>query len=257
MIFTAGPARAQEPAVLTADAFPLGKGVVRLSFGFERSGKDDSHPAGELRSLTRILPASARFGLSDNVDVIAIWRGRLVAETGDGTGYEDWGDPSLFTKITLTDTGLPYAAGVLFGFKLPSSRFLPARLGSDAMDGYLLAAFTHRSGGFEARANAGLGVIGDPRNTGSQDDILTGSVLALWRPGGGVEIHAEAYGFTGPKEEDDKLQLRGGASVGLPFGTLTAYGFGRIAGSAYDFATAFTGSAAWGVGASLSHTFGW
>ena len=262
LAFTSSAA-AQEPAILTADAFALGAGTVQLSYGAEYSVKDAGfvlpvYPPmpGEVRELTRLFPLSIRIGVAANVDVIVGWRGRLIARTGGDATYTDWGDPSVFTKITLTDTGRPFAAGVLFGVKIPSARYLPARLGSDAMDAWFLAASAWRFVNGEIRLNAGAAIVGDPRFTGSQDDMITGSALALWRPLTGAAFFVELYGFTGPKEEDDKLQLRGGTSLDAPFGTFSLYALGRVAGSPYDFSTAFLGTPEWGIGASLSHRFG-
>ncbi len=262
-----GALRAQEPAILSADAFALGAGRVEISYGAEYAVKDDrldiiyedgSHSLPPLRYLTRVLPFSVRIGVSPNVDVIVGWRGGLIARPDIGASRSDWGDPSLTTKITLTDTGGPAAAGILFGVKLPSTRFLPAGLGSDAMDAYLLATVSRRfAPRGEVRANAGVGIIGDPRFAGSQDDILTGSALAHWRPADRVALFAEMWGFTGPREDDDKLQLRGGGSFESPIGTVTLYGLARLAGNAFDFGTAFAGSPEWGIGGSLTHRFGW
>lgn len=262
-----GPLRGQEPAILSADAFALGAGRVEVSYGAEYVVKDGrldavfeggSHTLPALRYLTRVLPFSVRIGVSANVDVIVGWRGGLIARPDIGPSHSDWGDPSLTTKITLTDTGGPAAAGILFGVKLPSTRYLPAGLGSDAMDAYLLATVSRRfAPGGELRANAGVGIVGDPRFAGSQDDIFTGSAMALWRPAERLALFAEVYGFTGPREDDDKLQLRGGGSFESPIGTVTLYGLTRLAGNPYDFGTAFAGSPEWGIGGSLTHRFAW
>ncbi len=261
-----GEIRAQEPAILTVDAFALGAGSVQLSYGAEYSAKEEdvtvnnsppAIPPTPSPFLTRLMPLSARIGVSHNVDLIFGWRGRLIGSVDNGQTYRDWGDPSVITKITLTDTGLVSAAGLLIGVKLPSARYLPARLGSDAMDAYFLATFSHRFGRGEFRANAGVGIIGDPRFTGSQDDIFTGSALVLARAVEQFAIYTELYGFTGPRENDDKLQLRGGASFDAPFATLSVYALGRIAGNRYDFSTAFLATPEWGIGASLTHRFNW
>ncbi|HLF13410.1 MAG TPA: hypothetical protein VI932_00790, partial [Bacteroidota bacterium] len=91
-------AAAQEPAVLTADAFALGAGSVQLSYGVEYSAKDAASVSFDdprtlppaLRYLTRALPMSARIGVAANVDVIVGWRGRLIARTGGDATYTDW-----------------------------------------------------------------------------------------------------------------------------------------------------------------------
>lgn len=255
------PARGQEPSVLTVDPRPIGRGAVELSWGAEYAEKPDTDYLEDAPGrfapveLTRILPFSVRAGISSNADVIVSWRGRLSASDATGRRMEDWGDPSIFTKITFTDSASPASAGALFGFKIPSSRYLPARLGSDAMDGWILATAGRRWERVELRINAGLGILGDPLHTGSQDDVLTGSAYASVEPPAAPALFAEVHGFTGPKEDDDKLQLRGGLSVGTPVGTVTAYGFCQAAGDESDFGTAFVATASWGFGASLTHRF--
>jgi len=118
-LIISSPSPAQEgPAVVSLPATALGPGRILLSYGADLSVK--SAAAGEeLGRLWRVLPISLRIGISRNVDVIGSWRGGLVARSADGGKHCDWGDPSFFTKITLTDTGGPTAAALAFGFKVP------------------------------------------------------------------------------------------------------------------------------------------
>jgi len=242
----------EPPACVTVPASALGTGNVLVSYGADL-GVKNGVAAGEPARLWRVLPVTARVGVSSNVDVTASWRGRLIARSSDGAPHADWGDPSLFTKVTLTDSGATPAAAVSFGFKVPSTRYLPHRLGSDAADLYFRALGSTTFSGGEVRFHLGAAIVGDPRFTGSQDDMLTGSVMLIVRPAGGWDLFGELHGFTGPKEEDDKLQLRGGAGVDAGFGTVSVYGNARLAGSAIDFGTAFEATGSWGVGLSVTH----
>jgi hypothetical protein len=244
---------AQEgPAGISVPAAGLGTGRMLAGYGVDLAVKEGVGQ-GELRRLWRVFPFAVRMGVSPNVDVIAAWRGGLVARSGDGEKHSDWGDPSVFAKITLTDSGSPLSAGAMFGFKVPSTRYLPHRLGSDAADLYFQAIAGRSFGGGEIRLNAGVAIIGDPRFAGSQDDMLTGSATFIVRPADGWEMFTGLYGFTGPREDDDKLQLRGGVGVGAGIGTVTVYGNARLAGSPVDFGTAFEGTGSWGIGASMTH----
>ena len=241
------------PGIITVPATSLGPGRMEVSYGLDYSVKNGVD-AGDLRKLTRVLPLSVRFGVSRGVDVIVGWRGGLIARSADGAKYSDWGDPSVSTKITLTDSGRPVAAGLMFGFKIPSTRYLPHRLGSDAADVYIQAVAAQIFSGGEFRVNAGVAISGDPRFAGSQDDMLTGSAILMITPAGPFGVFVELAGFTGPKEDDDKLQCRGGTSFDAGFGTVTLYGNAQLAGNARDFGTAFEATGSWGIGASLTHT---
>jgi len=223
-----------------------------VAYGFDITVKNGVGPDG-LQRLWRVLPVVVRVGVSSNVEVIGSWRGGLVARSTDGTKHSDWGDPSVFTKVTLTDTGSPIPIGVMFGFKIPSTRYLPHRLGSDATDLYFQLLASHTSGRAEIRVSGGAAIIGDPLHAGSQDDLLTGSAMVIVRPADTWGLFGELRGFTGPKEDDDKLQFRGGAGFDAGIGTMTLYGNARLAGSTIDFGTAFEATGSWGCGVSLSH----
>jgi len=240
------------PAGVSAAADGPGKGRMTVTTGFDLSVKSGAAGA-ELRRLWRVLPAVVRLGVSRNVEVIGTWRGGLVARAADGEGHSDWGDPSLFTKISLTDSGAPVGAGVMFGFKIPSTRYLPHRLGTDATDLYFRLLVTGRSGPLEFRVNGGAAIIGDPLHTGSQDDLLTASSMIVIRAASRWTVFGELAGFTGPKEDDDKLQFRGGAAFGAGFGSVALYGNAQLAGTRADFGTAFEGTASWGFGLSVTH----
>lgn len=267
------PLPAQEPSLFTADPFPVGAGRVLVSAGVEHVVKDaDPGVAGgagdagpvppRLRRLTRIPTFLARAGAAENVDVIAGWSGRLFAADAGGASHADWGDPFLAASIAVAGAGGPSVVAVLFGVKLPSTRYLPAGLGNDATDAFFLGSWGGRFDRFEARVAAGAAIVGDPRNTGSQDDLLAGSASGVWRASDGVSLLAELFGFTGPREGDDKLRLRAGVSVAPgggppnPGWSVTLHGLGRIAGDRRDFATAFLGTADWGFGATVTVAVG-
>jgi len=106
---------------------------------------------------------------------------------------------------------------------------------------------------WEGRLNVGAAIVGDARAAGSQDDMLAGSAMLVARPGPGWSVFAEICGFTGPKEDDDKLQFRGGAGADAGFVAVSLYGNARLAGTPVDFGTAFEATGSWGLGVSFSH----
>jgi len=255
LLVTTLPSPAQEwPAGTAVPAAAIGKGRLEVSAGSDLGGKNGAAPDEPAR-LWRVLPAGFRIGVARNVEVAGTWRGGLLARSGDGMDHSDWGDPSLFTKITITDSGSASAAAVMFGFKIPSTRHLPHKLGSDAADLYFRFLASRESGPVEIRMNGGVAIIGDPRYAGSQDDLLTGSAMFIVRPADGWTGFVEMWGFTGPKDDDDKAEFRGGAGFDAGFGKVGMYASARVAGSPVDFGTAFEASGSWGVGFSFSRVF--
>lgn len=241
-------AHAQRPAIQTVDAPALGSGMLEIAVGADYAVKNRSVPGSDMNRLLRLFPFEARFGVAHNVDITVGWRGRLVARAENGTAFSDWGDPYLSTKVVLTDTGSPGPAVALFSeVKIPSSRYLPHRLGSDATDVFLKLLLSQTAGEFTVRVNAGLCIIGDPRAPGSQDDIYSGSIAVALPPAGGVTTFVEVYGFTGPRDDDDKLQVAGGFAGRIGPGEILLSGRHKISGTPYDFGTAFESSEAWGV----------
>ncbi len=252
LLVTARPSPAQEwPAGTAVPAAAIGKGRLEVSAGFDLGVKNGVGPDEPAR-LWRVLPAGIRIGVARNVEIAGTWRGGLLARSGDGEQHSDWGDPGLFTKITFTDSGSTSSAGVMFGFKIPSTRHLPHKLGSDAADLYFRFLASRESGPAELRVNCGVAIVGDPRFAGSQDDLLTGSAMFILRPGDGWTWFGELCGFTGPKDDDDKVQFRGGAGFDAGFGKVGLYGNARVGGGPVDFGTAFDASGSWGVGISFS-----
>lgn len=255
-VFSAQASFAQRPVLQTFDAAALGAGTVRISAGADYARKSGSFPDDEMSRLLRLCALDLRVGVARNVDVTAGWRGRLIAESEDGTSYSDWGDPTLSTKVVLTDSGaLRPALALLSEVKLPSTRHLPHRLGSDATDFYFRVLLSHHLDRFILHVNAGFGIIGDPRAPGSQDDIFTGSVAFMVRPAEAVHLFTELYGFTGARENDEKLQIAAGVSAGLGEGEITFSARRKVSGTAFDFSTGFDASELWGIALGYSHRF--
>lgn len=245
---------AQRPLVRTIDAAALGSGRAEIVAGAEYAWKGPSVTDPDADRLLRLFPVEARFGAAKNVDVVAGWRGRLIARTGGGTRYTDWGDPYLATKVVLTDSAARAPAVALWWeVKIPSTRYLPARLGSDATDVFFRFLFTHASSSVTVRVNAVFGIIGNPRAPGSQDDIYGGSLMLQTNPAGWAWAFAELSGFTGPREDDDKLQAAAGFGIAAGEGEIGVSVRRRLSGSPVDYGTAFEMSEMWGIAAVYAH----
>ncbi|MBI2619084.1 MAG: transporter [Ignavibacteriales bacterium] len=247
---------AQIPFLLTQGATPKGKGKIGAGVGFEYLEKNQSPAPDNPRSLLRFFMATLRHGVAENVDYDLTWRGGLFANHANGRRDFDWGDLSIWTKIALLREGRAWLGLALqSGIKLPNTRYSPSKLGSNQMDFHSRVLISKGLGGAELRGNLGFSILGDPTNTGSQDDVYSLSFAGLHPVSGRGRLFVEFLGQTGYQDHDEKLISRFGAIVEAEVITWTVYGTIRLAGNNRDFATAFEHSENWSVGIFFQRSF--
>ena len=248
-ILGAQPALAQFPVFHTQDARTTGIGKAEFGIGLEYLAKHDA-PAPDLHDAEyRLLIAGFHYGVADNVNFDVDWRGMLFGRLPNGVTDFDWGDVSISTRIQLVrEEGARPAIGVRSSVKLPNTRYLPYRLGSNETDVafQLLAARTY--GSADLRANLGFSILGDPINKSSQDDLYTASIAGLFTLTPGISVFAECYGFSGYQKNDDKLVFRAGLIQRWYGFCWNLFGSLRALGNNKDFGTAFEGSENWSLG---------
>jgi hypothetical protein len=249
LLFMLVAGAAGQVAPRTFGATTLGSGLLEVGFGAEYATKASAPFAGAPRTLWRVPSVSLRWGAADNVDFRFDWAGRLLAGYQAGATGADWGDPVVSTIITaLREEGARPALGLRTAVKLPSTSYMPYYLGSDQTDFFFALLGTRHLGPNELRVNLGLGIIGNPRELGSQDDIYIASAALLVPLADDLGLFAEAYGESGYKEGDDKLLLRSGVSATTNCWRLELHGAVRVAGNGWDFGPAFSASEDWSMG---------
>ena len=240
---------AQRPAIYAEDARTFGSPGVKVGLGAEYLRKGEVPLPVMSISELRLAVIAARFGVAKNVDFDLEWRGRLIARTDQRVHQSDWGDLTIATKINLIgEQEILPAIGIRSAVKLPNTRYLPYRLGSNQTDYFFHILFTRSLSQIELRGNIGFGIVGDPRGMTSQDDIIYGGCAVIISVLKTTRVFLELHGFTGPWEGDDKFVTRFGF-LGEIFGLQwNMFGSARIAGNVLDFGTAFEESESWSAG---------
>lgn len=240
--------RGQSP-IMTESALTSGKGILTPGLGFEYLAKSVAPSQNAPQTLLRVLLAGLHQGVAENVNFDLQWRGGLFSQWGNGKRYFDWGDLSVWTKITFfkEKDGIP-SFGIRTGVKLPNTRYVPSRLGSNQTDFHSQVLVSRRLTSVELRGNFTFSIVGDPNSAGFQDDIYSAQFAALLQITDHDRMFVELHGRTGYQDHDDKAVVRAGFVVEETFLTWTLYGSARLAGNSRDFGTAFDCSETWGVG---------
>lgn len=247
---------AQGSALRTYGAKTLGESRLEIGVGAAYRTRGEAPFAGAPLSLWQVPTVTARWGAAGNVDIEFNWSGRLLARYVGGSDGSDWGDPVIGTVVTVSEEGdaLP-ALGLRTAVKLPSTSFLPYYLGSDQIDFFATLLGSRHIGPVEARMNIGLGILGNPRELGSQDDVYIASLAVLVSVGTRMRIFAEGYGMSGYKADDDKLLVQSGLTARFDAWQFSVFGGIRAAGTNGDFGAAFSASEEWSAGFSCSKEF--
>lgn len=239
----------QQPILATEPAQTLGARHISFGIGSGFFAKNNVSSSTMPRSEWRVGVLALRFGVADNVNFDLEWRGRLIARVDDDTRAHDWGDLTIATKIhVLDEDDTSPAVGIRSAVKLPNTTYLPHGLGSDQTDYYIHILASKRVTAVEFRTNIGLGIIGNPRSAGSQDDIYTIGAAAIFPLENPIRMFLEFYGFTGTSPDNDKLAVRVGFVTEMWGTELNLFGSRRILGNAADFGSAFESSEDWGIG---------
>ncbi len=226
--------------ILTREAQALDTGLIRVGLGTELLLKKSSPFPQAPKSLWKIPTFIVRAGVSDNVNFELDWSGRLQSTADSNGNGSDWGDLTISTLISfINESEATPALGMKTSVKLPSTSYLPYFLGSDQTDFYFFLLGLKRFDNFETRLNLGLGILGSPRELGSQDDIYIGSAAILFPLFTDGKMFIEGYGYTGYRDDDDKILLRSGITMTVSSFDVSVFGSVRIAGNNRDFAGAF------------------
>jgi len=242
------PLRAQRPVLFTENPKTLGEGKFDIGFGFEYLKKNRSIPLKAPIWLLRVPDARTYIGVSDIIDVLIDWRGRLFAEQGTGTHVSDWGDARIGTKINfLKETRSQPSFAIMYLVKLPSTKH-DELLGSNQTDFYLSFLAAKEIGDIQLRASLGFGILDDPEHPHTQLDIYTMGAAFLLPLGEENRLFIEWTGFLGSHRDQTKFATRCGIERTILNAHWSAFGSFRVIGDEKDFGTAFEYSEGWGVG---------
>jgi hypothetical protein len=193
----------------TEEAWPIEKGTVQLSIGFEYQ-EDNVLPFDtrtRKRELLRFPLIGAAIGIGERVELQALYDILTLEERGDDESGS--GDLRLATKIGILkeSTVLP-ALGLRFGTKLPNAN-RGSRLGTDETDFFASVLLTRNFYPAVFHINAGIAILGDPRAGGGQDDLFTYGLAAVV-PARTLDLVVELNGQGFGQENNERAVLRGG-----------------------------------------------
>jgi Putative MetA-pathway of phenol degradation len=226
---TCSPAFAQQRPLVTEDPETIGLGLVLVEGGFDYQQSVFYPVSGLEGNLLRLPTLGVSFGISSiaELQIDGGLYNRLSVEsrkaaplssaldfTGDNTS--DVEDITIATKIRLAaeKPGRP-AVGVRFATRLPNASN-ESGLGLDTTDFYVSALVGKTVQSVRVVGNLGLGILGEPTNGNSQNDVLTYGVSFARAVQEGVEIVGEINGRLDTREGDPPpgTESRGAFRVG-------------------------------------------
>ncbi len=159
----------------------------------------------------------------------------------------DNGDLRLWTKIKLKeeDSSFP-SLGVRVGTKLPNASRDDNR-GTDETDFFILMLFGKHFADVYAFLNLGLGILGDPNQRTSQDDVMVyGAALEMPLNSVPIKLVAEVYGQAFSREHNNTSSAKCGIQYEITDGVVwDVFGAGGLTNDSED----------WSAGTGLTYRF--
>jgi hypothetical protein len=220
---------AQQRPLVTEDPETIGSGLVLVEGGFDYQ-RSVAYPVSGLEgNLLRVPTLGVSFGISSIAELQidgglynrlsvtsrqAAPLSSVLDFTGDRTS--DVEDITIATKIRLAaeKAGRP-AIGVRFATKLPNASN-ESGLGLDTTDFYVSALVGKTVQSVRVVGNAGLGILGEPTNGNSQNDVFTYGISFARAVREGVEVVGEINGRLDTREGEPPpgTENRGAFRVG-------------------------------------------
>jgi hypothetical protein len=263
-VCTAVPAAAQQRPLVTEDPETIGLGLVLIEGGFDFQ-KSVAYPASGLEGdLLRLPTLGVSFGISSIAELqldgglynrLSVKKrqaaplSNLLDFSGDRTS--DVEDITIATKIRVAaeKAGRP-AIGVRFATRLPNASN-ESGLGLDTTDFYASVLVGKTVQSVRIVGNAGLGILGEPTNGNSQNDVFLYGVSFARAVREGIEVVGEINGRLDTRNGDPPVgtESRGAFRVG---GRITR-GTVRVDGAVILGLTSLDPS--FGLGAGLTWVF--
>ena len=201
------PGFAQQRPLLTQDPEPVGAGQLLVEAGFDH-GTDVLFPASGLAgTLTRGPLVGLLFGIGPIAEIeltggpyqhLAIndrYIGPLAGQvTAVGDSTHSVVDMAIGAKVrVLSETAARPAVAFLFSTSLPNAKH-PSGLGLSTTNFFTGFAVGKTLAGVRVAGNIGLGILPDPVDGQSQNDVLTYGVSVIRRVGRQFEVLGEVNG---------------------------------------------------------------
>jgi hypothetical protein len=215
--------------IVTRPASTLGPGGWAFGLGFDYAADTVPQPLlGERKGdLLRGPLLRFAYGLGERAEVSAEWPSYQDFDPEAGDGQSSVGDLHLWTRVAFrqkSETGP--VLGLRFGFKVPNASEEDG-LGTDESDVYgsflLEAPLRGRDQAAAFLLNLGLGILGDPLESGEQVDVITYGVGLELPFGDGHSFLLEAAGYiddSSRRESGDTGEARAGFRLAAGPGTL-------------------------------------
>ena len=211
----------QQRPLVTERAGTVKEGHFLFDVGVEFL-QDAVFPFSGLKGdLTRAGVIGTRLGVGSRVEVQLFWTAHQFLNinqrfegpgSGDldfsGNSTSDFGNAALATKIRFTEgvQGRPIVA-FRFGVELPNAS-TEKGLGTDETNAFFELLFEKRFTQVDLVGSAGLAILGDPLQGGSQDDLFTYGFAAIAEATPGLSVLGEINGRTGPSGIGNENQAR-------------------------------------------------
>jgi hypothetical protein len=215
---------AQDRPLVTEGLLTVPRGQARLGFGVEFLQNASFPVAGLKGDLARLGVFSLRLGAGEAVevsvqgvmqDILNVDRRSLAPLSKKldfaGSSTSDVGDLTLAAKLRIRpEQGKAPAVGFRFGVELPNASN-ESGLGNDETNAFVTLLCEKKIGKARLLGNVGIAILGDPVDAGSQDDLYTYGVAAVYPVTGRCNAVADVYGRVGPgglgTEEQSRLRL--------------------------------------------------
>ncbi len=204
IFLSALPAFADRPLV-TEDIDILTPGDIELEAGVEYLANPGiPFSARQVnRGFIRLPALGLNIGLGKIVELQANFDMIYLEQDRIDKTYDN-GDLRLWTKIKARQEGSSFPGlGVRIGTKLPNASTGDNR-GTDEADFFILMLFSKHFDNVYAHLNLGLGILGDPNQRTSQDDVMVyAAALEIPLKSMPIELLAEVYGQAFSREHNN------------------------------------------------------
>jgi hypothetical protein len=241
---TSIPAFAGRP-LITEEVDTLPPGDIELELGFEYLDDPQIPFSGQeiSREFIKLPALGLNIGLGEIVEVQADFEAIYLDQPGIDKEYAH-GDLRLWTKIKAAGEGdLWPALGMRFGTKLPNAGDEDGR-GTDETDFFISMLLSKHFGNIYTHLNLGLGILGDPNQRNSQDDVMTyGLGIEIPLEAMSLRLVAEVNGQAFSNEHNNISSARGGIQYEITDNLLwDVFGSGGITSDSEDWSagTGFT-----------------
>lgn len=213
LLALAAPAAAQQRPLVTEDPETVGAGLVLFEGGFDYQ-RSVFYPLSGLEGhLLRVPTLGLSFGLGTSAELqidgglynrLSITSRELAPLSGmldvAGDRTHDAEDITVATKVrVLSETPGRPALGFRFATRLPNAGN-ESGLGLDTTDFYVSALVGKTVRSVRVVANGGLGILSDPLDATSQNDVLTYGLSLARAVKQGVELVGEINGRLDTRE---------------------------------------------------------